>query len=66
MPRFPRFTAAMAAARAANAPHLTLYRAAPADDAPPALAAPRRALVRWLKIGSYALLFSLLLSTMLT
>jgi hypothetical protein len=66
-PRFPRFTAAMAAARAANAPHLGLYRAPSADDASPALAPPppRRTLVRWLKIGSYALLFTLLLSTVL-
>jgi len=52
----------MAAARAANAPQLALYRDAPADD----LGVPRRPVARWLGIGSCVLLFGLLLSTMLT
>jgi len=55
----------MAAARAANAPQLALYRDAPADELPSALGA-RRPVVRWLGIGSCVLLFGLLLSTMLT
>jgi hypothetical protein len=50
----------MAAARAANAPQLALYRDAPADD----LGAPRHPVVRWLGIGN-CVLFGLLLSTML-
>lgn len=56
----------MAAARAANAPQLALYRDAPADALPSALGVARRPVVRWLGIGSCVLLFGLLLSTMLT
>jgi hypothetical protein len=63
--RFARFAAAMAAARAANAPQLALYRDVLADELPSDLGVARP-VVRWLGIGSCVLLFGLLLSTMLT
>jgi len=69
----------MAAARAANAPQLTLHDDPPAPDIPTvihapgppaapwrAVRAPRRPIARWLGIGSCALLFGLLAVTVLT
>ena len=61
-----RFAAAMAAARAAKAPQLTLYRDEPADGSPPAYGILQRPVIRWLGIGGCMVLLSLLLLTLLT
>ena len=61
-----RFAAAMAAARAAKAPQLTLYRDGPADVIPPAYGMLHRPVIRWLGIGGCVVLLGLLLLTLLT
>jgi len=53
----------MAAARVANAPHLSLYDPAPGERA---WQAPRRPVARWLGIGGCVLLLGLLLIIMLS
>lgn len=69
--RFPKFAAAMDAARVANAPQFDLYDAAspvasPPEDEGASWRAPGRRVVRWVGIGSCVLLFGLLTVTMLT
>ena len=77
-PRYSRFAAAMAAARADDAPHLVPLGDGPGQDLPPAAGrglrrpvaapwqakgAPRRPIARWLGIGSCALVLGLVLAT---
>jgi hypothetical protein len=67
--RFPRFAAAMDAAREAKAPQLDLYTATPpepAADNATSWRTPGGPMVRWVGIGSCVLLFGLLTATMLS
>ena len=80
-PRFPRFAAAMAAARAANAAPFNMYGDPSLNDIPPQVSpdspaprhaqwrappAPRSPVAGWLGIGACALLFGVVAVTMLT